>query len=117
MRCCAFPRHLFVVAYLSTTERQGRGFAETAARPSLVLFSVGAAHRLREGPRSGRMYAGAANKLTQIKASDYRKHQFVTGITKRMTRLWFTDWATMRAGMMASRLNHREHVIPALTDH
>jgi len=23
----------------------------------------------------------------------------------------------LRAGMMASRLNHREHVIPALTDH
>ena len=25
--------------------------------------------------------------------------------------------AKLRAGMMASRLNHREHVIPALTDH
>jgi len=24
---------------------------------------------------------------------------------------------SLRAGMMASRLNHREHVIPALTDH
>jgi hypothetical protein len=25
--------------------------------------------------------------------------------------------STVRAGMMASRLNHRERVIPALTDH
>jgi len=34
--------------------------------------------------------------------------------------MWLSDYecgATLRAGMSASRLNHRGHVIPAQTDH
>ena len=47
-----------------------------------------------------------------------RKHESVADITERTT--WTVSWklaAMLRAGMMASRLNHRGHVIPALTDH
>jgi hypothetical protein len=46
-----------------------------------------------------------------------RKEQSVTDIMKRLTWLWVVNAAALRAGMMASRLNHRERVIPALTDH
>jgi hypothetical protein len=42
----------------------------------------------------------------------------VVALNDRLSGILIEGWGLLlRAGMMASRLNHREHVIPALTDH
>jgi len=46
-----------------------------------------------------------------------RKHEIRDRHHRTPDVAFYKCEATLRAGMMASRLNHRGHVIPALTDH